>query len=224
MIVIPELVEKRTETRYKDFVWDNEDAKKSSVPLDKAAESMLADPCMTILYHDEDGKIEGLRGTAESLLVFKAWCYVDKKFFCVTATDNDDILLVVDAKLDGEEIRLYSARLIIDKNDANKEFFDWYKHQCTILKSSGREKPWNENEIRYLHICGIDEQMNPEGKSQVICMDELDEEQHHGYCVYKGKQCYILHWGTKEHCEKMFQLRQAAKKHHSETLLQDGEL
>ena len=192
-------------TQYKDFIWTDFENASSAISLQTAADALLADPCMAILYHDEDGKIKALRGTAEALLVFKSWCYIDEKLFCVVKCADKPVsetLIVVDAELSDELILLHSARYATDKDGTDKEIFRWYTHHSRMEKALGRGKAWNENEIRYLLIQSIDSEMRPVSNPRIIRMDELDE-QHHGYGIYKGERVFISNWGTKSYCEEL---------------------
>ena len=203
-------------TAYKDFIWEPAENTASALSLQEAADALLSDPCMAILYHDESGEIESLRGTAEALLVFKAWCYIDKKFFCVVKSPDeppDEKLIVADAELEEDLIHLHSARYATDKDGADKEFFRWYRHHSATEKAVGRGKLWSESEIRHLVICSVDGELRTNGNPRVIRMDELAEKPRHGYGVYKGERVFISNWGTKERCEELLKMKTAIEKH-----------
>ena len=203
------------QTQYEDFIWTDSENASSAIPLQTVADAMLGDSCMAILYHDGEGNIEALRGTAEALLVFKSWCYIGKKLFCVVKCADkptSERLIVVDAELSDELILLHSARFATDKNGADKEFFRWYAHHSRMEKALGRDKAWDENEPRYLLIHSVDSEMRPNGNPRLIRMDELDEC-HHGYGMYKGETVYISNWGTKSYCEERLSVENAVKRH-----------
>ena len=203
-------------TAHKDFIWEPSENTASALSLQEAADALLSDPYMAILYHDESGEIEALRGTAEALLVFKAWCYIDKKLFCVAKSPDsppNEKLIVADAELEEDLIHLHSARYATDKDGADKEFFRWYRHHSAMEKAAGRGKLWDESEVRHLVICSVDDELRPKGNPRVIRMEELDEEQRHGYGVYKGERVFISNWGTKERCEELLKMKTTIEKH-----------
>lgn len=201
--------------RYKDFIWEESENSTSELPLQTAADAMLSDAGMAILYHDAAGNIEALRGTAEGLLVFKSWCYVGEKLFCVTkcaSVPSAEKLIIVDAELTDELIQLHSARYATDRDGADSEFFRWYTHHAAFLKACGRDAFWDNSELRWLLVYAVDGDMRPESNPRVIRMDELSEL-HYGYGVYKGETVYIANWGTKAYCDKRLSVAEAVKRH-----------